>query len=154
MNNNNINIADILRDCPKGTKLYSPIFGQGVFEEVQEYNDGSNIDIRCNDMIYEFDELGRYGKDGECLLFPSKDMRDWSKFKPQSEYPFKPFDRVVARSGERDYWYAEIFSHFVKDISDEYVCIGGAYDTCLPYNDRTARLIGTKDPYTEKGGAE
>ena len=67
MNNENINIADILRDCPKGTKLYSPIFGECIFVEVWDqgiypiraYQDG---------ILREFTEYGKYcfNFKGEC----------------------------------------------------------------------------------------
>lgn len=61
---------------------------------------------------------------------------------------FKPFDRVLAREDDEYTWCADIFSHFKVDTS-EYVCIGGAYDECIPYNEKTAHLVGTKDPYEE-----
>lgn len=55
----------------------------------------------------------------------------------------KPFDRVITRNDADDVWTANIFSHM--DSHGEYVtiaCVGG-YTYCLPYNEDTAKLIGT-----------
>lgn len=71
------NIAEILKDCPKGTKLYSPICGECYLHCVEGW------EIRVNDnsdVVYRFFEDGRQRLEGECLLFPSKENRDWSIF--------------------------------------------------------------------------
>lgn len=90
---NKINIAEILRDMPKGTKLYSPLFGK--CEYISVVGDKRPINIRTNntnDMQYEaLTEYGRYFygyEEAECSLFPSAGMRDWNKF-------FKRGDVVV-----------------------------------------------------------
>ena len=61
--------------------------------------------------------------------------------KPKCE--FKPFDRVITRNDDDDIWTANIFSHM--DSHGEYVTIGcvGGYTYCIPYNEDTAKLIGT-----------
>lgn len=151
---NNTNIADILRDCPTGTKLYSPVFGNVTLAYV-DVADRFPIGVKFDrDRMAGFLPDGRYVDvaDAECCLFPSKEQRDWLKFKTQLMCPFKPFDRVVARSGE-DIWDAEIFSRMVNKES-KYLCVGGVYDECVPFNDHTARLVGTSDPYTEEGGTK
>lgn len=55
----------------------------------------------------------------------------------------KPFDKVITRNAGDDIWTANIFSHV--DQYGEYVTIGcvGGYPYCLPYNEETAKLIGT-----------
>ena len=79
------NLVNILKHCPEGTKLYSPIYGEVVLDSVQsksiytlaKTNNGATL-------VVEFTRLGRlYSEfsDSECVLFPSKDQRDWSKFK-------------------------------------------------------------------------
>ena len=80
--NENINLTEILKDIPKGTKLYSPLYGEVKFEEIKH----NFINISIKDNIRVFDSEGfAYDKDTypdqECLLFPSRDQRDWSKFK-------------------------------------------------------------------------
>lgn len=87
-----INVAELLKDCPKGMELYSPIFGKLKFNEVNAINNRILV-VQQNDYIAEFESDGRLinCKNGECLLFPSKDQRDWSKF----QRPFKDGDIVV-----------------------------------------------------------
>ena len=79
-----INLVSILKHCPKGTKLYSPIFGAVTLYSVNN----RIIDViatNCRDETthIEFSHLGRLilgYSNAECVLFPSKDQRDWSKF--------------------------------------------------------------------------
>ena len=80
-----INLVSILKHCPEGTKLYSPIFGEVTFKGIS-----SSKNILCKATKYDgeittvaFTRLGRGYCDfpnAECVLFPSKDQRDWSKF--------------------------------------------------------------------------
>lgn len=81
--NNKINIAEILKDCPKGMKLYSPIYGK---VELWKVNSNSVYSIMIATSI---DRPGSFTSDGrlyekypssECLLFPSSEMRDWRRF--------------------------------------------------------------------------
>lgn len=92
MYNKDINIAEILKDCPKGTKIYSSLFGKVELLSVDDdcdfpiivTNEG-NTEKAC------FTKEGRYHSyysDAECILFPSSKMRDWSRF-------FKPGDVVI-----------------------------------------------------------
>lgn len=77
----NINIADILKDKPDGVSLYSSVFGSCVYRD----NCDNCIEVVTNNCYY-FNEKGHYitngvkSENGECLLFPSNEMRDWSKF--------------------------------------------------------------------------
>lgn len=72
-------IAEILKHKPQGIKLYSPIFGDCTFCYVKD--ESSDICVRrpYNEVNY-FNFDGVYHTGGECLLFPSNEMRDWSKF--------------------------------------------------------------------------
>lgn len=74
-----INIAAILKNKPKGIRLYSPIFGKCTFCCVRE--DTNDICVKKHNGVEEFfDSKGLYYNTGEVMLFPSKEMRDWSKF--------------------------------------------------------------------------
>lgn len=55
----------------------------------------------------------------------------------------KPFDRVITRGDNNAIWTVNIFSHI--DRHGQYVTIGciGGYPYCIPYNEKTAKLIGT-----------
>ena len=78
--NENINLTKILKYCPKGYKLYTPLYGEVEFEGIIY----GKFPIVVTDEfrnIY-FTEKGLYydAPNAECLLFPSKEQRDWSKF--------------------------------------------------------------------------
>ena len=81
-----INIAEILKDCPKGMELYSPIFGNVYLDKIRPYLAVvvSTSDKQKEEFLYD----GRFGVNGECMLFPSKENRDWSIF----QRPFKDGD--------------------------------------------------------------
>lgn len=71
-----MNIAEILKDAPKGTKLYSPLFGEVKLQSVSD----AMIEVRVGESTSTFYKDGRYYKchpNSECLLFPSKDKRNW-----------------------------------------------------------------------------
>ena len=88
-----INIADILKDCPKGTKLYSPICGECRLIKIYE---GLGFDvINDTDDVFNFSYDGRYNLNGECCIFPSKEQRDWNTFRP-----FKDGD-ILTYTGNR-----------------------------------------------------
>ena len=79
-----INVAEILKDKPQGTKLYSSACGKCKLEEV----DDKSFKISFYNSKFGFmnggegylDKNGKLYDDGECVVFPSKEMRDWSKF--------------------------------------------------------------------------
>lgn len=79
-----INIVEILKDKPQGTKLYSSACGECKLEEV----DDKSFKISFYNSKFGFmnggegylDKNGKLYDDGECVVFPSKEMRDWSKF--------------------------------------------------------------------------
>lgn len=150
-----MNIAELLKDCPKGTKLYSPVCGWVELEEVTKDKDGEVTLLSHIMGIY--DHFGPHSieflangemcaaLDTECVLFPSKDNRDWSTFVPPCK--FKPFDRVVVRD-KGGQWAIDFFSHMSKN--DVYICTGGImWSECLPYNEETAKLIGTTNDYND-----
>ena len=98
---NKINIAEILRDMPKGTKLYSPLFGK--CEYISVVGDKRPINIRTSnttDMQYEaLTEYGCYFSDFEdtdTVLFPSAKMRDWSKFFKHGDIVYNPHSQMYA----------------------------------------------------------
>ncbi|WP_295367559.1 hypothetical protein [uncultured Prevotella sp.] len=236
---NKINIAEILKDCPKGMELYSPIYGKVELLEVDSNSEYSIKTVTSIGRPGSFTPYGRFYENypsAECLLFPSREMRDWTKFfkrgdvvikngggmaavfdgwandtytefnttvnlycdnntgeeevcttllfrkateeernqfiekvelilkgkynpdtlqvepvKPKSQ--FKPFDKVLARDDDKHIWRANYFSHYKNDYEYPYCCINGFYRYCIPYNEHTAHLLGTTDPYTE-GGSE
>lgn len=237
---NNINITEILKNCPEGMKLYSPLLGDVKLvmsgsNNVSVLSENANGDIISN--IFTENGLFNSGySQAECLLFPSSRMRDWTKFFKHGDVvithdgtkagvfdkwcddtyttfftsfslyndgsshkgllcgtkkfhkatdgqrayfimqaerilkgkynpdtlqvepvkptcPLKPFDKVLVRDTDEQAWCANYFSHYKNDPDYFYVCINGSYHYCIPYNEHTAHLLGTTDPYT-KGGSK
>ena len=76
-----INIAEILKNKPKGTKLYSPICGEVTFDKIERDLGHDTIFVTTPAQAHHtFMEDGKYERNGECLLFPSKEMQSWAKF--------------------------------------------------------------------------
>lgn len=147
-----LNLCEVLKDCPKGTVFYSALHGKVNFVGIDE--EEHPIIFMFTDKGVEFTSRvsseGKYlySTKGECILFPSKDQRDWSKFnapwlKKERFDPktLKPFDRVLVRYEDND-WICSFFSH-QKDVVDSYPIHACVY--CIPYNDETKHLVGTKD---------
>jgi hypothetical protein len=122
-----INIAEILKDKPQGTKLYSSACGKCELKEADDksfkvsfysskfgfMNGGEGI----------FDKNGNLYDDGECIVFPSKEMRDWSKF------AWKKGDVLVSNDGKCKV----IFERFDDDTYTSFV--GKYYVECYGKND-------------------
>jgi len=226
---NQINIAEILKDMPQGTKLYTPIFGDVTFDKVEKDLGEYTIFVTDKGQNHQtFMADGRYNRNGVPVLSPSNEMHDWSKFAwkkgdvlasndgkkyiifveftddtytsfkgkygyedkilsngyevvstmdyqtckvtlsyyillieeklggklnmdslevEKPKWTPKPFNRIVAFCSATNIWCADIFSHITEFMN--YDCIGGCYDKVLPYNEETAKLIGTDEEYKE-----
>lgn len=103
-----LNISEILKGKPKGIRLYSPIFGDCTFSFIQGVTDA--ICVIANNTREFFDYKGLYSPTGERLLFPSKLMRNWSKFQ------WKKGDVLVSNDGGTevifDKWYDDTYTNF------------------------------------------
>lgn len=103
-----INVAEILKDKPDNTKLYSPLFGDVYFSYIKD----SIINVKHHGGITKFFDNSRYYNypESEPLLFPSKEMRDWSKF------AWKRGDVLVSDDGcievIFDKWYDDTYTSF------------------------------------------
>lgn len=123
-----INIAEILKNKPANTKLYSPLFGEVYFSHVG----GDNIAVEHHGGISLFFSSGRFFDidESEPLLFPSKEMRNWSKF------AWKKGD-VLYSAGLKEYC---VFNKF---ISDGYLMFISNYNV----DENTKRVVPkTYDP--------
>ena len=157
--NENIDLTKILKDCPKGWKLYSPLCGEVKFDSITE-NSEFPITVLNETMGIYLTREGTYCtgiEEAECILFPSKDQRDWSKFtapwyKKDKFDPktLKAFDRVLVRHEHYHRWRCEFYSYIHDDNgSYPYVAISGAYKRCIPYNEETKHLVGTTEEAPE-----
>ena len=125
------NIAEILKYCPQGMKLYSPICGDCTLYCVSLDEVYSIEVIACsNDTHQLFTSEGTFlddQKDAECLLFPSKNQRDWSKFR----IPVKRGDIMMFKDKSAVFIVKEYNDTFTKtsvEVSDAY---GIRTNTCI-----------------------
>ena len=153
--NENIDLAKILKDCPRGFKLYSTICGEVLFDLVISNN---SIGVTCDGRKIYFSKEGYYfsHNNQECLLLPSKDQRDWSKFsapwlKKERFDPktLQPYQKVLTRDYSDYVWKCDFFSHINEDGFCLYRCVVNSYTYCIPYNDDTKHLVGTTDEAPE-----
>ena len=139
-------VADYLKDAPKGTKLYSPICGECTLMTV---SNNRIVVMDHHNVCRSFDPYGLIDVNGECLLFPSKEVRDWSNYQAPY-YDFKPFDKVVVRYNSGT-WQIDLFYSFDPTAEYSYNCMVSNWQQCLPFNEETTKLIGTKDNYIKEG---
>lgn len=149
MENKELNLCEILKDCPKGTKLYTPLYGvcslYSVDDKFVTVDYVGTVKVICNETFFPNGAISELGD--ECLLFPSKDNRDWSKFKPKKERfdpkTLKPFDKVLVKNDY--YWIPTILSYYHKWNKMFITIFYKEYCKCIPYNNETAHLAGTTD---------
>ena len=157
--NENIDLTKILKYCPQGTKLYSPVFGDVEFVKVCQ-NDSVDFPIEFKLSDNSLNSVTTDGRlyeefNGECILFPSADQRDWRKFKapwykkkrfnPES---LKPFDKVLVRDDKfSTCWRCAFFSHKREEERTpyKYAATYSSYKFCIPYNKETEHLVGTTE---------
>ena len=151
--NENIDLTKILKDCPRGFKLYSAVHGEVTFLSIEngEYPIGVLLN---NDCTAYYSSSGKaFTSYGECVLFPSKDQRDWSKFTApwlkKERFDTKTlnaFDKVVVRNIQSNTWRIEYFSHINERRKPyQFYCSGDNFAYCIPYNDDTKHLVDTKE---------
>ena len=109
---NKINIAEILKNKQQGTKLYSKICGAVELKEVLDVHKKKSIvvkELNSNNQ-HRFWYDGKFFRTGQCVLQPSKEMADWSKF------AWKKGDILVSNDGGIevifDKWYDETYTSF------------------------------------------
>ena len=172
--NENIDLTKILKDCPKETELYSPMYGKVYFNcTFYSGEDGiiycyktrlregciRPINSQCTDIVvfYNNGTTGNldFNITPECMLFPSKEQRSWTDFiapwlKKERFDPktLKPFDKVLVKYYESK-WKVDFFSHYDETLYCSYRCINDSYLYCIPYNDDTKHLVGTTEEAPE-----
>nr|DAO16870.1 MAG TPA: hypothetical protein [Crassvirales sp.] len=113
-----INIATILKNKPKGTKLYSTVHGKCTFEAITDEIFKIHFCTSKFGLMQAGEctliKFGNMFDDGECIIFPSKEMQDWSKF------AWKKGDILVSRD-------KNIHLIFEKFIDDTYTIFVGKH---------------------------
>ena len=112
--NENLNLVEILKDCPKGTRLYSVIHGNVFFSKIDK-DQICPIVVKWDGTTVVFTPDGKLSPEhkGECTLFPSREQRDWSKFKQKKEKfdpkTLQPYDKVLVRNSHSSLWQCNFF---------------------------------------------
>ena len=161
--NENLDLTKILDGCPLYTTFYSTIYGDVSFAGISKDSScfhpieliGCTKPIKlCTNIYLTKEGKMEYNYEGECTLFPSKDQRDWSKFvrfwdKPKIKkfdvHTLQPFDKVLVRDGISSEWTCTLFSHIINNVLFPIYCSGGYFKYCIPYNEDTKHLVGTKE---------
>ena len=122
--NENINLVEILKDCPKGTKFYSSVYGELIYSNM--YTDSLDpkiyfIDENNRSIIVGYYRDGRlYDTKGECTIFPSKDQRDWSKFTAPWLKKERDKDKLIQELGEYKVKYIqEVLEKYINSMSNK-----------------------------------
>ena len=109
-----LNIAEILKNKPRGTKLYSMIHGkcssEAVTDEIFKINFCTSKFGLTQSGECTLIKFGNMYDGGECIIFPSKEMRDWSKFQ------WEKGDILISNDGGTevifDKWYDDTYTSF------------------------------------------
>ena len=145
--NENLNLVEILKDCPKGTKLYSLIYGDVELMNVSQGKDEIYpIEIKLSNNSSEcFAKDGRIFSEykGECTLFPSKEQRDWSKFKQLVKPKFKVGDKII-NSIWKNIGDLRIQGIISEITDDKYIFTDGSY--IFISNQDSWELVSDKKP--------
>ena len=149
-----LNLCEILKDCPKGEKFWSPMLGAVKLHDIIQSEDIIIIEAK-NRETWEINSDGTINIGDiispEIMLYPSKEQRDWTKIKYEKKTEkfdpktLKPFDRVLARNHGSHRWACDLFSDIIDGDECMYHCIGSYYRYCIPYNDDTKHLVDTKE---------
>ena len=156
--NENIDLTKILKDCPKETEFWSDDYGKVKFLGIDIKRKYPIMVIRTDGYVAFYTKEGWCSVDfpASCLLWPSKDCRDWSKFtapwyKKEKFNPktLQPFNKVLVNDDSVTMWKVDFYSHKDESKAYPYRCIGNSYTYCIPYNDETKQLVGTTDEAPE-----
>ena len=148
--NENLNLVEILKNVPIGTKLYSPVCGEcELFNVNVTYKSFPIVCVGIDDGLeWHFKANGAFTNNTgvECLLFPSMENRDWSTFKvPKKHKHFEPFQKVLCvadNNHDCEVWSADFYSHYDKSTFEHYLVSGfvKADDEVIPYEGNEDKL--------------
>jgi len=154
-----LDLCEILKNCPIGTRLYSVIHGTVEFGGMDKFNAICPICIKVGpgfNITMWLTRDGRYMnkyEGGECILFPSKYTRTWSNWVILSELELEdrydpstlgPFDRILVHSGiEGDRWNCALFNRKRRFSREIFTTDGRMFTRVIPYCEGTKFLLGT-----------
>ena len=155
-----LNLCEILKHCPQGETFWSPMLDGVKFSCIDEERQMIIVETIEGHFTWEINADGTISIDEvtspEVMLYPSKEIRDWSKFtapwlKKERFDPktLKAFDKVLVKDSESLTWKINMFSHINNKAEYPYYCLLSFYKYCIPYNDETKHLVGTRDEAPE-----
>ena len=153
-----LDLCEILKNCPQGETFWSPLLGDVKFYNVNQRDNVIYVTTKAL-ITWKINADGTITIDDitseEVMLYPSREQRDWTKVKYEPKKAkfdpktLKAFDRVLSRY-DGGCWSANLFSHIEEEDNKyhgicSFVCNGSLVKFCIPYNDDTKHLVGTKD---------
>lgn len=147
--NEKLNLVEILENVPRGTKLWSPICGDCELDNINSNVSyypieciSKNIEGNSRTIVFTADGKSSYFfANGECVLFPSKENKDWSTFKISKKHKvFKTYQKVLVKelvgiNSEKTVWMADEYSHYDEDLKQHYCTRSYGFndDEIMPY---------------------
>ena len=149
--NKNLDLTKILKNAPKGIRLWSPICGAcELFTVNVAYRAFPIVCIGIDDGLeWHFKANGAFtiNTGVECLLFPSRENRNWSTFRTLWKHKhFEVFQKVLVScyfvNVQKHIWCADLYSHFDKNSNKHCVIGNGGFsdDEILPYEGNEDKL--------------
>ena len=158
--NENIDLTKILKNCPKGWKFYSTIFGdETCISDIDQY-EGNPCPITIyhsklgKSASYKITRNGHPFAEncGECCFFPSREMHDWSKFTApwyKKEEPIKPKFKVGDKIRHKETNKDDVYE-ISKVYDDSYAIVGFNWMIYMKYQDQYELVPNKFNPKTLK----
>lgn len=146
---NRINVASLLKDCPKGMELDCTAYNDVTFLHVDESQNRCYFKAGPADTFWTtcYGHLN-YSPKAKCVIFP-KGKTTWEGFqRPFKEgYVLVPFEsKVLVRNTDKEIWKPAIFGCCPNNKPFTFFALGGCtWRCCIPYNDNEHLLGTTKD---------
>lgn len=94
------------------------------------------------------------GASGVCVRFEAFKEK-WlypyfalEKIEEKPKCQFKPYDKVLVKDNPNSEWHCEFFSHYREGQFSPWICIGGGWKYCIPY-EGNEHLVGTTEEPNE-----
>ena len=159
--NENIDLTKILKYCPDGIVFWSDNYGEVKFLRIDTSLENPIRMERADGYSVSYTKEGwcRIEFPASCLLWPSRDCRDWSKFTATwykkgkfDPKTLRPFDKVLVKISNEYYntWFADFVAE-PSHVKNETPLTLGAKEAnmVIPYNDDTKHLVGTTEEAPE-----
>ncbi len=131
-------VIDVVLNCPARILDFNFNSYVGKLNIVVSERECGEVFCACNDEGCMF--LEKYGKFDERPLF----VLEIPESEEKLGNTLNPFDKVLVRDNNMNEWKADFFSNYKEDVF-RYVCVSGSYINCIPYNEQTKHLLGTKN---------